>query len=125
MISYSFHLSTGKHSLTTCRKVSGASKHNLRKYESEEYDRTQIAILRGGDTNILDDVYTISDEQALMASLQFAKDYGILIGISSGANIACALEIAKEVKNKKIVTIAPDGLEKYLSTVQNYEISTI
>ena len=59
MISYSFHLSTGKHSLTTCRKVSGASKHNLRKYESEEYDRTQIAILRGGDTNILDDVKKI------------------------------------------------------------------
>ena len=59
MISYSFHLSTGKHSLTTCRKVSGASKHNLRKYESEDYDRVQIAILRGGDTNILDDVKAI------------------------------------------------------------------
>ena len=36
MISYSFHLSTEKHALTTCRKVSGASKHNLRKNESEE-----------------------------------------------------------------------------------------
>ena len=63
MISYSFHLSTGKHSLTTCRKVSGASKHNLRKYESEEYDRTQIAILRGGDTNILDDVKKIYHQE--------------------------------------------------------------
>ena len=63
MISYSFHLSTGKHSLTTCRKVSGASKHNLRKYESEEYDRTQIAILRGGDTNILDDVKEIYHQE--------------------------------------------------------------
>lgn len=63
MISYSFHLSTGKHSLTTCRKVSGVSKHNLRKYESEEYDRTQIAILRGGDTNILDDVKEIYHQE--------------------------------------------------------------
>lgn len=63
MISYSFHLSTGKHSLTTCRKVSGASKHNLRKYESKEYDRTQIAILRGGDTNILDDVKEIYHQE--------------------------------------------------------------
>lgn len=56
-LSWSFHLSTGKHLLTTCRKVSGASKHNLRKYESEEYNRTQIAILRGGDTNILTKVW--------------------------------------------------------------------
>ena len=63
MISYSFHLSTGKHSLTTCRKVSGASKHNLRKYESEDYDRAQIAILRGGDTNILDDVKAIYHQE--------------------------------------------------------------
>ena len=67
------------------------------------------------DTTILDDVYTVTDEQAIQATLDFAKEYGILLGISSGANLAIAIQIAKEVKNKKIVTIAPDGLEKYLS----------
>ena len=67
------------------------------------------------DTTILDDVYTVTDEQAIQATLDFAKEFGILLGISSGANLAIAIQIAKEVKNKKIVTIAPDGLEKYLS----------
>ena len=77
------------------------------------------------DTKILDDVYAISDEQALQTSLQFAKDYGILIGLSSGANLHAAFTIAKEVKNKKIVTVAPDGLEKYLSMVQKDENTTL
>ena len=71
------------------------------------------------DTKLLDDVYTVSDELALETAINFAKEHGILIGLSSGANIAIALQIANEVKNKKIVTIAPDGLEKYLSEIQD------
>ncbi|MBQ7890939.1 MAG: cysteine synthase family protein [Erysipelotrichaceae bacterium] len=71
------------------------------------------------DTKLLDDVYTVSDELALETAINFAKEHGILIGLSSGANIAIALQIAQEVKNKKIVTIAPDGLEKYLSEIQD------
>lgn len=63
MISYSFHLSSKKHALTTCRKVSGASKHNLRKYESDEYDKRFIEILRGGDSNILDDVKEVYHQE--------------------------------------------------------------
>ena len=63
MISYSFHLSSKKHSLSTCGKVSGASKHNLRKYESDEYDRRFIEILRGGDSYILDDVKAIYHQE--------------------------------------------------------------
>ncbi len=71
------------------------------------------------DTKLLDDVYTVSDELALETAINFAKEHGILIGLSSGANIAIALQIAQDVKNKKIVTIAPDGLEKYLSEIQD------
>lgn len=71
------------------------------------------------DTTLLDDVYTVSDEEAIQTALDFSRKYGILVGISSGANIAIALKIANEVKNKKIVTIAPDGLEKYLSEIQD------
>lgn len=37
MILYSLHISSKKHALTTTRKVAGASKHNLRQYESEQY----------------------------------------------------------------------------------------
>ena len=77
------------------------------------------------DISLLDDVYAITDEEAIQTSLDFAKEYGILVGISSGANIAAAIHIAKEVKNKKIVTIAPDGLEKYLSIIQDYENTTL
>lgn len=40
---------------------------------------------------------------------------GILLGISSGANVYAALELSKKYKDKKIVTVAPDGIEKYLS----------
>ena len=56
--SYSFHLSTKGNSLSTASKVSGASRHNLRQYESEEYDRNQIEILEGSDS-ILNDVKDI------------------------------------------------------------------
>ena len=55
MISYSLHLSSKKHALTSTRKVAGASKHNLRQYESSQYCRDNILVLIGGD-NILDDL---------------------------------------------------------------------
>ena len=55
MISYSLHLSNKKHALTSTKKVSCASKHNLRQYESEEYCRDNIYVIVGGD-NILDDL---------------------------------------------------------------------
>lgn len=55
MISYSLHLSSKKHALTSTRKVAGASKHNLRQYESSQYCRDNIFVLIGGD-NILDNL---------------------------------------------------------------------
>ena len=55
MISYSLHLSSKKHALTSTRKVAGSSKHNLRQYESSQYCRDNIFVLIGGD-NILDDL---------------------------------------------------------------------
>lgn len=67
------------------------------------------------DTTLLDDVLPVSDDIAIQTAKNFAKQTGILIGISSGANLAIALELAKQTKGKKIVTIAPDGFEKYLT----------
>lgn len=64
----------------------------------------------------VDEVLTASEEESFEAARLVAKEEGILIGISSGANVAVALKLAKKLgKGKKIVTVAPDGGEKYLS----------
>ena len=66
--------------------------------------------------DIVDEVLTISDEEAFHTAKLVAEKEGILVGISSGANIAAALKIAKKLgRGKKVVTVAPDGGEKYLS----------
>ena len=46
---------------------------------------------------------------------QVANDEGILIGISAGANIAAAKKLAEKFPGKKVVTVAPDGADKYMS----------
>jgi cysteine synthase A len=65
---------------------------------------------------LVNKVITISDEEAFEYARRMGKEEGILVGISSGANIAAAIKLAKELgKGKKVVTVAPDGGEKYLS----------
>lgn len=60
--SYSFHLSTKGNSLSTVSKVSGTSRHNLRQYESKDYDKNQIEILQGSDS-IMNDVRGIYQKE--------------------------------------------------------------
>ncbi|NEZ47091.1 cysteine synthase A [Clostridium niameyense] len=68
------------------------------------------------DKNVVDEVMTITNEAAYEYAKNVAKKEGILLGISSGANIAAAFAIAKKLgKGKKVVTVAPDGGEKYMS----------
>ena len=67
------------------------------------------------DEDVVDKVVTVSDEDAFEMVRLLANKLGILVGISSGANIFGAIEIAKKYPNKKIVTIAPDGVDKYMS----------
>lgn len=69
------------------------------------------------DRELCDDILLISNEDAIATTKQFVKETGILVGISSGANIALAQRLAKYYPDKKIVTIAPDGGEKYLSVL--------
>lgn len=68
------------------------------------------------DKSVIDEIVTITDEEAMKYTKLLAKNEGLLLGISSGANVAAAVKIAaKYPKLKKIVTVAPDGGEKYLS----------
>ena len=70
------------------------------------------------DLSNVDEIITIKDEDAGSTSRALAKNEGILAGISAGANICAALEVASrpENKGKTIVTIVPDTGERYLST---------
>ncbi len=68
------------------------------------------------NSEVIDEVVNVSDEDALKMTRLIAKKEGILLGISSGASIYVALEMAKKLgKGKKILAMAPDGGEKYIS----------
>ena len=69
------------------------------------------------DRELADDILLISDREAVFETVRFAKETGILVGISSGANIALAKRLSLRYPGKKIVTVAPDGGEKDLSVL--------
>ena len=68
------------------------------------------------DASVVDEIVKISSEEALEYAKKASHDFGLFVGISSGANIAAAYQVAKKLgKGKIVVTLAPDGGEKYLS----------
>ena len=68
------------------------------------------------DASVVDEIVKISSEEAVEFAKKASHDFGLFVGISSGANIAAAYQVAKKLgKGKIVVTIAPDGGEKYLS----------
>ncbi|MDD6038049.1 MAG: cysteine synthase A [bacterium] len=67
--------------------------------------------------NIYDDIYIVTDEEALQTAKDLARFEGIMCGISSGTNVAAALKLAKKLgKGKTVVTVLPDTAERYFST---------
>jgi len=67
--------------------------------------------------DIYDDVYIVSDEEALQTAKDLARLEGLMCGISSGTNVAAALKLAKKLgKGKTVVTVLPDTAERYFST---------
>lgn len=71
------------------------------------------------DRKAIDAIVSVTDDDAIRASRMLAKQEGLLVGISSGAAFAAALEIARkpENKGKTIVALLPDTGERYLSTL--------
>lgn len=67
--------------------------------------------------NIYDNIYVISDSEALDTAKRLAREEGLMCGISSGTNVAAALKLAKKLgPGKTVVTVLPDTAERYFST---------
>ena len=66
---------------------------------------------------IYDDIYVVTDEEAIQTAKDLARKEGLMCGISSGTNVAAALKLAKKLgKGKTVVTVLPDTAERYFST---------
>ena len=66
---------------------------------------------------IYEDIYIVSDEEAIQTARDLARKEGLMCGISSGTNVAAAIQLAKKLgPGKTVVTILPDTAERYFST---------
>jgi len=69
------------------------------------------------NTEIYDEVITVTDDEAFETARMLAKDFGLFVGISTGANVAIARKVAQKVgPGKKVLTVSPSNGERYLST---------
>lgn len=67
------------------------------------------------DVSLVDEVVEVSDDDAINTTRELGRSYGLLVGISSGANVWAAREMAKKI-NGNIATVLPDRAERYFST---------
>ena len=67
--------------------------------------------------DIYDDIYIVTDEEAISTAQKLARMEGLMCGISSGTNVAAAIKLAKKLgPGKTVVTVLPDTAERYFST---------
>jgi cysteine synthase A len=67
------------------------------------------------DRSLLDEVIEVTDEDAIETTRQLSRDYGMLVGVSSGANVWAARQLADRIRGN-ITTVLPDRAERYFST---------
>jgi cysteine synthase A len=67
------------------------------------------------DVSIVDEVIEVTDEDAIETTRQLGRDLGLLVGVSSGANVWAARQLAKRIDGN-IATVLPDRAERYFST---------
>ena len=67
------------------------------------------------DVSMVDEVVEVTDEDAIETTRELGKDFGLLVGISSGANVWAARQLAKKISGN-ITTVLPDRAERYFST---------
>lgn len=67
------------------------------------------------DVSLVDDVVEVTDEDAIETTRQLGRDFGLLVGISSGANVWAARQVAARVEGN-VATVLPDRAERYFST---------
>ncbi|MDG5815171.1 cysteine synthase A [Chitinispirillales bacterium ANBcel5] len=75
------------------------------------------------DLSVIDEVITVKDDETFRMTREIAQKEALFVGMSSGANLLAALEVAKRIgKGKNVVTLFPDTGERYLSTAQYYTV---
>ena len=67
------------------------------------------------DVSLVDEVVEVSDEEAIETTRELGRDHGMLVGISSGANVWAARQLARKIQGN-IATVLPDRAERYFST---------
>jgi cysteine synthase A len=68
------------------------------------------------DREIIDAIIQITDQEAHQTALRLAREEGLLVGISAGANVAAAVQVAHSLgADKTVVTVLPDTGERYLN----------
>ena len=68
------------------------------------------------DTDLIDEVVTVTDDNAIGMARKLARAEGLLVGTSSGANVWAGIEVARRHRDGNVVTVLADRAERYFST---------
>lgn len=103
-------------------KITAVEPYNSAVLSGEDPGKHKIQGIGAGfvpdilNTDIYDDIIKVTDEQAFETARRLARELGLFVGISTGANVYAAYQVAKRIKKGKVLTVSPSNAERYLST---------